>query len=177
MTNKRVVVTGLSINTRLGDTLDGFLEALYAGRSGITRWEVFPTDRVYSKVGGDLSSYDWKAKLAGLEGVIPSEVFRRLRKLVPRAAWTTKLSMLLAVDAWIDAGLFTAELDRDATSIIVSGHNLNALYHYETRARFEEEPDFIDGMTSLYSLDTDHAGSVSEALQTRGAIFTVWGAC
>ncbi len=85
--------------------------------------------------------------------------------------------MLLAVDAWIDAKLFDRDVNRDDTAVIVSGHNLNALYHYETRERFEEEPDFIDGMTSLYSLDTDHAGSVSEALQTRGAIYTVGGAC
>jgi 3-oxoacyl-(acyl-carrier-protein) synthase len=174
---KRIAVTGMSINTRLGDSLEGFRESLMAGRSGVRRWTVFPTDRVYSKIGGDLSDYDWEAKLAGLEGRIPGDVFRRLRKLVPRAPWTTKLSMLLATDAWIDAGLFEATTDHDAAGVIVSGHNLNALYHYETRQRFEEEPEFIDGLTSLYSLDTDHAASVSEALQTRGPIYTVGGAC
>lgn len=177
MPSKRIAVTGMSINTRLGDTLEGFQASLYAGRSGVRRWTVFPTDRVYSKVGGDLSDYDWQSKLAALEGTIPGDVFRRLRKLVPRAPWTTKLSLLLATDAWIDAGLFETETDHDAAGVLVSGHNLNALYHYETRKLFEEEPEFIDGLTSLYSLDTDHAGSVSEALQTRGPIYTVGGAC
>jgi 3-oxoacyl-(acyl-carrier-protein) synthase len=32
-------------------------------------------------------------------------------------------------------------------------------------------------MTSLYSLDTDHAGCVSEVLQARGPIYTVGAAC
>ena len=56
--SKRVVVTGMSVNTAIGDTLDGFRDALMAGRSAISQWKAFPTDRVYSKVGGDLSAYD-----------------------------------------------------------------------------------------------------------------------
>jgi 3-oxoacyl-(acyl-carrier-protein) synthase len=174
---KRVVATGLSVNTALGDTLDGFRDALLAGRSGISRWKAFPTDRVYSKVGGDLSHYDVDAKLAALRPRVPADVHTRLRKLVGRVPWTTKLSMLLAVDGWLDAGLFDADTDRHRQAVVVAGHNLNALYQFNSRRQFEEEPDFIDGMTSLYSLDTDHAGCVSEVLQARGPIYTVGAAC
>jgi 3-oxoacyl-(acyl-carrier-protein) synthase len=104
-------------------------------------------------------------------------VFKRLRKLVTRAPWTTKLSMLLAADGWRDAGLFDADYDPRRQAVVVAGHNLNALYQFNSRVQFEEEPDFLEGMTSLYSLDTDHAGSVSEVLQARGAIYTVGAAC
>jgi 3-oxoacyl-(acyl-carrier-protein) synthase len=172
-----VVVTGMSVNTALGDTLDGFRDALMAGRSAISQWKAFPTDRVYSKVGGDLSHYDVDAKLAAFEGRVPGDVYKRLRKLVARVPWTTKLSMLLAVDGWLDAGLFGADYDGDQQAVVVSGHNLNALYQFNSRIQFDEEPDFIDGMTSLYSLDTDHAGCVSEVLQARGPIFTMGAAC
>jgi 3-oxoacyl-(acyl-carrier-protein) synthase len=175
--SKRVVVTGMSVNTALGDTLDGFHDGLMAGRSAISKWQAFPTDRVYSKVGGDLSHYDVAAKLEALQPVLPGDVYKRLRKLVTRVPWTTKLSMLLAVDGWIDAGLFDADYDPHRQAVVVSGHNLNALYQYDTRIRFEEEPDFIDGMSSLYSLDTDHAGCVSEVLQARGPIYTMGAAC
>jgi 3-oxoacyl-(acyl-carrier-protein) synthase len=175
--SKRVVITGMSINTPLGDTLEGFHESLMAGRSAITTWKAFPTDRVYSKVGGDLSHYDIDAKAASLQGRIPQDVFKRLRKLVTRGPWTTRLSMLLAVDGWIDAGLFNADYEPDRMAVVVAGHNLNALYQYQSRIQFEEEPDYIDGMTSLYSLDTDHAGSVSEVLQARGPIYTMGAAC
>ncbi len=173
----RVVITGMSVNTGLGDTLEGFRDALYAGRSAIRHWKAFSTDRVYSKIGGDLSDYDVDAKVASLEGSLPEAVHKRLRKLVGRAPWTTKLSMLLGASAWVDAGLASAELGPEAAAVVVSGHNLNALYQARTRETFEDEPDFIDGMTSLYSLDTDHAGSVSEVLQIRGPIYTVGGAC
>lgn len=175
--SKRVVVTGMSVNTAIGDTLDGFRDALLSGRSAISQWKAFPTDRVYSKVGGDLSHYDVDAKLASFDGRIPAEAFKRLKNLVKRVPWTTKLTMLLATDGWLDAGLFDAGYDPHAQAVVVSGHNLNALYQYDTRRQFEEEPDFIDGMTSLYSLDTDHAGCVSEVLQTRGPIFTMGAAC
>ena len=66
--HKRIVVTGMSVNTAIGDTLDGFRDALMAGRSAISQWKAFPTERVYSKVGGDLSGYDVAAKLASLRG-------------------------------------------------------------------------------------------------------------
>jgi 3-oxoacyl-(acyl-carrier-protein) synthase len=173
----RVVVTGMSINTPIGDTLDAFREALMAGRSAVTQWKAFPTDRVYSKVGGDLSAYDVDAKIASLKGRVPSDVRRRLSKLAARVPWTTKLSMLLAADGWADAGLFDVDYDPHRTAVIVAGHNLNALYQYRTRVQFDEEPDFIDGMTSLYSLDTDHAGCVSEVLGARGPIYTMGAAC
>lgn len=175
--SSRVVITGMSINTGLGDTLGGFLDGLYAGRSAIRRWRAFPTERVYSKIGGDLSDYDVEGRLASLERELPVATWKRLKKLVARAPWTTKLSMLLGAGAWIDAGLAAAELDPEASAVIVAGHNLNALYQSKTRETFEEEPDFIDGMTSLYSLDTDHAGSLSESLQIRGPIYTMGGAC
>lgn len=175
--SKRIVVTGMSVNTAIGDTLDGFRDSLMAGRSALSNWKAFSTDRVYSKVGGDLSHYDVDAKLASLQARVPADVHKRLRKLVSRVAWTTKLSMLMAVDGWLDAGLFGADYDPNRQAVLVAGHNLNALYQYNSRIQFEEEPDFIDGMTSLYSLDTDHAGCVSEVLQARGPIYTMGAAC
>jgi len=175
--NRRVVVTGMSVNTAIGDTLDGFRDSLMAGRSAISQWKAFSTEGIYSKVGGDLSGYDVAAKLAALEPLIPAHVHKRLRKLVAKVPWTTKLSMLLAADGWRDAGLFGADYDPDRQAVVVAGHNLNALYQFNTRIQFQEEPDFIDGMSSLYSLDTDHAGCVSEVLQARGPIYTVGAAC
>jgi 3-oxoacyl-(acyl-carrier-protein) synthase len=175
--NKRVAITGMSINTPLSDTLPGFLDGLMAGRSAVSNWKAFSTDNVYSKVGSDLSEYDVAHAVADLDGKIPADVHKRLRKLSNRVAWTTRHSMLLAVKGWLDAGLFEHDYDEDRLAVIIAGHNLNAMYQYESRIRFQEEPDFIDGMTSLYSLDTDHAGCVSEVLQARGPIYTVGAAC
>jgi 3-oxoacyl-(acyl-carrier-protein) synthase len=167
----------MAINTPLGDTLDGFLAGLLAGRSAITQWRAFDTSRIYSKVGGDLSGYDVNGKLGRLKETLDPAVYKRLRKLVPHSPWSTQLSMLAAADAWHDAGFAGADLPPGNIGVIVAGHNLNSLYADRNRDEFDAEPDYIDAMFALRSLDTDHAGSVSDVLQAKGPIFTVGGAC
>lgn len=174
---ERIAITGMAIHTPLGDTLEGFLEGLLAGRSALSNWKTLDVSRCYSKVGADLSEYDVTAKLGRLEGKIPPDVHKRLRRLVSKAPWSTKLSMLLAVDGFLHAGLFGAGLDMDRVAAIVAGHNINFNYQYQNRLQFAEEPDFMDSLLALTGLDTDHAGSVSEVLQLRGPIYTVGAAC
>lgn len=174
---ERIAITGMAINTPLGDTTQGFLDALLEGRSALTRWKTLDTSRIYSKVGADLSEYDVQGKLGRLEGKIPADVHKRLRRLVSKAPWSTKLSMLLAVDGYLDAGLFGSGIDKDRVAAIVAGHNINFNYQYENRLQFADEPDYMDSLLALTGLDTDHAGSVSEVLQVRGPIYTVGAAC
>ncbi len=174
---KRIAVTGMSINTPLGDTLDDFLAGLLAGRSALSRWKTLDTSRIYAKVGADLSDYDVPARVAALESHIPGDVHRRLRRLVSRAPWSTQLSMLMAVEGYRDAGLFDSGIDPTRVAAIVAGHNINFNYQYENRLQFEAEPDFMDSMLSLHGLDTDHAGSISEVLHVQGPIYTLGAAC
>jgi 3-oxoacyl-(acyl-carrier-protein) synthase len=177
LSNKRIAVTGMSINTPLADDLDGFIAALLAGRSALCNWKKFDVSHIYSKVGADLSDYDIKAKVKSLEGKLPAEMHKTLRKLVSTAPWSTKLSLLLAADAWIDAGLVGADIDLDNTGIIVAGHNINSNYSDQNRDQFRQEPDFVDGWLALNALDTDHAASVSELVGARGPISTMGAAC
>jgi len=167
----------MAINTPLGDTLGGFLDGLLAGRSAITHWKALDSSRIYSKVGGDLSNYDGAARLSRLADEVPADVFRRLRKLASRAPWSTRLSMLLAVDGYLDAGLFEAAVDPTRVAAIVAGHNINQNYQYGQRVQFEDEPDFMESMLALHGLDTDHAGSISEALHAQGPMYTIGAAC
>ena len=173
----RVAITGMAVNTPLGDTLDGFLDCLLAGRSAITSWKGFDTERIYSKVGGDLSDYNVTGKLAALAEHVPPDTFRRLRKLVARAPWSTRLSLLLATDAYYDARLFDSAPDPQDIAVIVAGHNINGRYEYDNRLQFADEPDYIDPMLALHGLDTDHAGCISEVLQANGPIYTIGAAC
>src|SRR6185369_7371683 len=83
----RIVITGMAINTPLGDTLDGYLAGLLAGRSAVSRWKGVDTTGIYSKVGADLSEYDIDAKMASFDGRIPADMYKRMRKLVPRIPW------------------------------------------------------------------------------------------
>jgi 3-oxoacyl-(acyl-carrier-protein) synthase len=174
---ERIAITGMSINTPLGDTLDGFLNGLLAGRSALSRWKSLDTSRIYAKVGADLSEYDVDAKVASFEGRIPGDMFKRMRKLVFRAPWSTRLTILMSLDAFLDSGLPDAGLDFTRVAAIVAGHNINFNYQYENRLTFADEPDFMDGMLALHGLDTDHAGCISEVLGVKGPIYTVGAAC
>jgi 3-oxoacyl-(acyl-carrier-protein) synthase len=167
----------MAINTPLGDTLDGYLAGLLAGRSAVSRWKGIDTSRIYSKVGGDLSGYDIEAKMASFEGRIPADIYKRMRKLVPRIPWTTRLTVLMTIDGLLNAGLFDSSVDFDRVAAIVAGHNINGNYQFNNRTQFEEEPDYIDGMLALQGLDTDHAGCISEAVGLRGPIYTMGAAC
>jgi 3-oxoacyl-(acyl-carrier-protein) synthase len=177
LSSKRVVVTGMAVNTPLGDSLDGFRDALLAGRSALSRWRLFADDPIYSKVGADLSDYDVDGAVAAWEGRLPPEMHRRLRRLAARVPWSTKLSMLLAADAWLSAGLSPSSVAPEQVGVLIAGHNINCHFSHRNRQDFEREPDHIDGMYALHALDTDHAGCVSEVLQARGPIYTMGAAC
>jgi 3-oxoacyl-(acyl-carrier-protein) synthase len=148
-----------------------------AGRSAITRWKQLSDPPIYSKVGADLSDYDIAAKVSSWQGRISAERHKALRRFAARSPWSTKLSLLIALDAFADAGLLDAALPSERTGVLVAGHNINLNYQYQNRLQFDEEPDYIDSMFSVHGLDTDHAASVAELLSARGPTFTLGGAC
>ena len=176
MTKQRVVISAMAVNTCLGDTLDDFFDSLISGRSGITKWKHIETAGVYSKIGGDLGGYDVNAKVAALSETLPEQMHKRLRKLIKKAPFSTALSLLVAADAYLDAGL-EGHYDPAEVAVIVGGHNLNKMYQHRNYLQFVEEPDYIDSQASVLSLDTDHASSVGELLGVYGPIYTVGGAC
>jgi 3-oxoacyl-(acyl-carrier-protein) synthase len=174
---KRIAITGMSVNTPLGDSLEGFLDNLLQGRSAITRWKTLDSSGIYSKVGGDLSEYDIEAKVSSLRERISEELIRRVRRLMRYSPWSTKLSILLAVDAFLDAGLLTFPVDPERVSAIVAGQNINSMHSYRNWQQFQEGPNHIDALYALNFLDSDHAGCVAEALDVQGPVYTVGGAC
>ena len=175
--DKRVVITGMSINTPIGDELDTFYENLIAGKSAITNWKFVKRDDVYSKVGGELTDYDWKSAVHGLEGKLPAGMYKQLRGIAKKAPLSTKISVLCGAKAWLDAKL-PEGLDPTRCATLVAGHNLNEKYLLDNYDVFrDEDPDYIDGMAAVHMLDTDHAGSVSQVLGFNGAAYTMGGAC
>lgn len=177
MSKSRIAITGMSINTPLGDSLDLFFDNLIAGKSAITRWTTYDTDNIYSKVGADLADYDVKDKLESFSDRLPADMYKRLRQLVRRAPWSTGLSLLMSADAWLDAGLVEQPYDMSKVAVLVAGHNINQNYTHNNFKDFEDDPEFIEGLLALHGLDTDHAGSISEMLQSFGPIYTMGAAC
>jgi 3-oxoacyl-(acyl-carrier-protein) synthase len=177
MLKKRVVVTGMSINTPIGDSLPVFLDNLLAGNSAITRWKSFESDRIYAKIGGDLGLYDIHSKIAGYERKIPDAVFDRLSKLSRKSPYSISISLQIAVEAFLNAGYLDSIQEGNNIATIIAGHNLNERYIYENHNVFNDEPEFIDGLFALNGLDTHHVGMVTDVLQLHGPAYSVGGAC
>ena len=169
--NRRVVVTGMSVNTAIGDTLDGFRDALMAGRSAISQWKAFATDGSTARSAATCRATTWPPS-SRADSRDSRRRAQRLRKLVAKVPWTTKLSMLLAADGWRDAGLFDSRLRSASPGGGRRGPQPQRAVSVQHPHPVRGGARFIDGMTSLYSLDTDHAGCVSEVLQARGPIYT-----
>ena len=177
MLKKRVVVTGMSINTPIGDNLDSFIENLLAGKSALCNWKTLNTDKIYSKVGGDLGEYDINAKIDSYKGKVPDDVFARLNKLGKKSPFSIAMSLQVAVEAMLDAGFINEIKDGNNIATVIAGHNLNQKYTFENHDVFNDDPDFVDGLFALYGLDTHHVGSVTDILQLHGPAYTVGAAC
>ena len=174
---KRVVITGMAVNTALGDNLDDYLENLLQGKSGVSKMTSLNTDNIYAKVVGDIGNYDIMAKIKSYKGRIPDSVYNKLVKFGNKSSLTIGISMQVAVEGFVDAGYIDKIEEGNSIATIVAGHNLNNLYSYENYDVFKEEPEFIDGLLGLYGLDTHHVGMVTDILQLNGPAYTVGGAC
>jgi 3-oxoacyl-(acyl-carrier-protein) synthase len=177
MLKKRVVITGMSINTPIGDTLDEFINNLMDGKSAVTKWGTLDTSRIYAKVGGDMGNYDVNAKIKSYKGRIPDDVYERLLKLGSKSPLSIAVSLLIAVEAFLDSGYIKNIEDGNNIATIIAGHNLNQKYTFENHDVFNDEPEFVEGLFALNGLDTHHVGSVTDILQLHGPAYTVGGAC
>ena len=174
---KRVVITGMSVIATLGDTLEAFHSNLLQGNSGITAWKNPIYSGGYSRIGGDLADYDINRKMTSLRARIPAEVFRRMGRLVANSPRAAGIGMLVAVEAYTDAGLFGAKTHPERISTILAGHYMYELYKLANWRAFMSDPDEIDVSLALKEMDTDALGCIAGVLGITGPGFSTGGAC
>lgn len=174
---KRVVITGMATINPLGDTLDGYIENLLKGKSGIKRWESLDVSIIECKIGGDLGDYDCSGALENFQGILGEIRYKKIRKLFRTATFSAKTAVLCSLDAYRDAGIFEMDVDPFKTSVLVAGHNLNSKYLYDNGVQFQKEPEFIDALSGVEGIDPSVPGLVTEALELNGPSFTIGGAC
>ena len=174
---KRIVITGMGVNTPLGDNINDYYNNLIAGKSGIKKMESLDTSMIRCKIGGDLGDYDIKAKMESLKDKLPEDVFKRMRKIIKTAPFSTKITILTAIDAYLDAGLLNAKIDKERMAAIVGGHNFHDNYIVKNVIQFQEEPEYIDGLMGICVFDSDVVASVSEVLEIYGPMYIVGGTC
>jgi 3-oxoacyl-[acyl-carrier-protein] synthase II len=105
MSKTRVVITGLGATTPVGGDVPSTWEALLAGRSGAKRL----TD-------------DWVSELpvqiAAPAAVEPTEILERVK--ARRLDRSAQFALVAAREAWADAGLADAELDKARLGVVVA---------------------------------------------------------
>lgn len=171
-----VVITGMSVISTLGDTLEAFHQALLQGQSGITRWRNALYDGGASRIGGDLSTYDLDAKQASLRERIPPEAFRRLRRLAASSPRAARVAMLTAAAAFTDAGLFGTQ-HPERMAAILAGHYLYDVYKLTNWQAFAVDPDESDVSLGVKEIDTDALACIMNVLGLTGPAYSLGGAC
>jgi 3-oxoacyl-(acyl-carrier-protein) synthase len=161
----------------LGDTLEEFHRNLLAGNSGIRKWTTLNLDSMECRIGGDLGEYDMLAALDRLKDKIPDPLQRKVRKAFRTCTFANKMTMLCALNAYLDAGLFGKEQDAYRTSVLLAGHNFNSRYILKNIDQFRQDPSYIDPLYSVEALDQNIAAMISEVLSIKGPVCTIGAAC
>ncbi len=175
--NKRIVITGMGTINPLADTLDGFYEALIAGKSGMKQWTSIDLSNVECKIGGDLGDYDTKAALEQYQDLLGLARFKAVKKLFRYTTFSARMAILTALAAWKDAGLKIDEGNPVDTGVMVAGHNFNSNYMFEVTKQFQEDPEWIDALAGVEAIDPNIPGIIAEVLGAKGPSFTIGGAC
>lgn len=174
---RRVVITGMATLNPLGDTLEEYYSNLIAGKSGVRLWKSLDLSKVDNKVGGDLGAYDFDAALEKLRPRLEPQLFKKVRKVFRSTTFSSKTGCYCALWAYLDAGLFGAQVDPYRVSCLVAGHNLNSRHNLDNGLRFMKEPDSIDPLIAVEGIDPNTPALISEILGIKGPTFTLGAAC
>ncbi len=162
---RRVVVTGLGALTPVGNNVEDFWSAIISGKSGSDLITRFDTEKFKTKFACELKNWD------------PLDHFNRkeARKLDPYA----QFALVAAHQAFLDAGLDTAEIDKDRSGVIwASGIGGLDTFTKEIANYIENDrtprfsPFFIPKMISDIA-----AGHISMKYGYRGPNYATVSAC
>jgi 3-oxoacyl-[acyl-carrier-protein] synthase II len=163
MPSKRVVVTGLGTTSPVGGDVPSTWDALVSGRSGVRRL----TD-------------DWAeempVKIAGRIAVEPTEVLERVK--ARRLDRSSQLAMVAAMEAWADAGLVDAELEKERLGVAMAsgiGGVTTLLDNYD--ALKEKGPRRVSPLAVPMLMPNAPAAQISLYVGARAAVITPVSAC
>jgi 3-oxoacyl-[acyl-carrier-protein] synthase II len=106
MSERRVVITGMGVVSPVGKDLPSFWESLKAGRSGITRYTAFDSEKFDSKIAGEVREFD-------------ATPFYKTPKDVKRTDRYTQLAVAASKMSLDDSGLDLASTDLDRAGVMI----------------------------------------------------------
>lgn len=173
-TNK-VGITGMGIISSIGDDVSSFCNSLKNGKSGIKQITSLKEPKASVDIAAEIQNFSFLEFLDRFENV-PDEKRKRARRLGQRAPLVVQTSIISALEAWRNAGLFDKEALPERVGLIVAGQNSTQNYQYDLIPKFRENPEYLSPRYALEFLETNQVGVLSELFGIQGEGFVVGGA-
>lgn len=161
---KRVVITGLGAVAPLGNDVVSFWKGIKEGKCGIAGINAFDTTGFKSTLAAEVKDFDPETLLD--------------KKEAKRMDRYCQLAMVAAEEAYKDAGLDTAEFDRDRFGVIVGSGIGGLLTIEEQHSRLlEKGPGRVSPFFIPMSISNMAAGNIAIKLNAKGVCLSIVTAC
>lgn len=166
------VITGIGVLSAIGQGKASFTDALLTGKTAFDYLQRPGRQGAQKFIGAEMAPLSTAA--------LPPEHQRLLRS----ASLSTQAALLVALEAWQDAGLplslpaalDAAPLDRERLGLVIGGSNVQQREQVQTQQRHATSPQFVSPTYGLTLWDTDLLGVLSQALHIQGEGFSIGSA-
>ncbi|WP_297958229.1 beta-ketoacyl synthase N-terminal-like domain-containing protein [uncultured Ruminococcus sp.] len=169
--NRSVLITGMGSLNSVSENVEGFRDALYNGRCGITKSS---EENGQISFGAFIKELDFRGHIDRLD--VSDELKKKAVSLGRRAPEGIKYSILTSLEAWAQAGMEEREIDNTRIGIILAGSNLSLNEQLRIASDFADQPEFISPSYAFRFMDTYHIGVISELLSVKGFGFSLGSA-
>lgn len=161
---KRVVITGLGAITPIGNTVDEFWKNAKDGLCGIDYIKSFDTENSKVKVAAELKDFDAR-------DYFDRKQFKRLDRF-------SHLGVIAAREAYKDAGLENADIDRERLGVVI-GNGVGGIITIveETTKLLNGGMNMVSPLLMPKSIPNIVTGNIAIDLNARGISNTIITAC
>lgn len=161
---KRVVITGLGAITPIGNTVDEFWKNAKDGLCGIDYIKSFDTKNSKVKVAAELKGFDAR-------DYFDRKQFKRLDRF-------SHLGIIAAREAYKDAGLENADIDRERLGVVI-GNGVGGIITIveETTKLLKGGMNMVSPLLMPKSIPNIVTGNIAIDLNARGISNTIITAC
>lgn len=165
MSDRRVVITGIGVVSPVGNDLETFWASLRAGRSGVSCYQAFDSEKFDCKIAGEVRDYDPTPFYT-----TPKDV-RRTDRYTQFAVGAAKMSLA-------DSGLDLASTDLDRAGVMI-GSGVGGLATMETQVTqmLTKGPDRTSPFMIPMMISNMASGFISMEHGLRGPNMAIVTAC
>ncbi len=161
---RRVVITGIGLETPVGSEPDEFWNNIVNGKSGISSVESFDVSAYPCRIAGEIKGFD--------------PTLHMDKKEAKRVDRFTQLGVAAALKAWSDSGLDGLQINKDEVGVMV-GSGIGGIQTIEEQLKIlaEKGPRRVSPFLVPALIANMASGYISILLQLRGPNSTVVTAC